>query len=61
MSNDDVENLLKLMPRPQHNLWRVAFDEYNNDHKDDRPLSLNCMPCYIKVRKYIMEKYAQPK
>jgi hypothetical protein len=60
MSNDEIIELLKLMPRPDKNgLWSDAFKEYNDDHKDE--ISLNCMPCYIKVRKYIIEKYALAK
>lgn len=31
--------------------WKAAFDYYNAN--SDRPLSMNCTPCYFKVRMHI--------
>lgn len=62
MEVDDVKKLKALMPMMYtHPLWVEAFKEYNADHPDNRPLGLNCRPCYVKVRQYIITKYAQSK
>lgn len=31
--------------------WKILFDYYNNNLVDEnnRPMSMNCMPCYHKV------------
>jgi len=34
-------------------IWVKAFGIYNADHPNDRPLNLNCVPCYVKVFRHI--------
>lgn len=33
-------------------IWKAAFKEYNEAHPYERPLTLNCVPCYFKVYKW---------
>lgn len=37
--------------------WQKAFNEYNNDHSEERPLKMACRPCFYKVAKYLIKKY----
>lgn len=38
-------------------LWIDAFNEYNEDHQEDRPLHRGCRSCYYKVYKHLVTKY----
>ena len=33
-------------------VWRKAFNYYNS--KNDKPLSMSCIPCYMKVLSFIL-------
>lgn len=33
--------------------WLKAFGIYNSDHPNERPLEMNCVPCYVKVWRYL--------
>ena len=58
MNKEELESLNKL---PQFDnvsiAWTKAFEIYNNDHSNQRPLTLNCRGCYFKVRTYVIKKF----
>lgn len=39
-------------------IWKKAFQIYNDDHPQFYPIGMHCRSCYLKVYKYVTEKYA---
>lgn len=58
MSEDEVTFLMK-DPSKRHPIWEKAFNEYNTDHPEERPLQMSCRPCYAKVFFHIKRKYGK--
>lgn len=61
MTTDDIKILQRQrfgnFSAMNKTLWTKAFTEYNEDHPIDRPLTLHCRSCYMKVYDYIKVKY----
>lgn len=40
----------------EDSIWIKAFEEYDQDHPLQRPLSVDCRNCYTKVLYYLISK-----
>lgn len=38
-------------------LWKRAFDLYNQDKEPSLKLNMNCRPCYAKVLSFLINKF----
>ncbi len=61
----DIE-LLELKKGPPLGLrptlaWIKAFEFFNQNHIEHRPLQMSCRPCFHKVYQYLLEKKSTTK
>ena len=57
MTEDEMKYISKPPITYGDKIWSKAFTEYNKDNPNDKPLHLSCIPCYIKVFRYLRKKY----
>lgn len=48
----DLYNKLPIVRDGASNLWKIAFDFYN-EHHPEKPLSMHCGGCYLKVKAFL--------
>lgn len=53
LTQEEFNHISKPPLRYNDKIWTKAFELYNRDHPNDRPLNTNCIPCYVKVFRYI--------
>lgn len=56
MINEYELHAMKKSFKQPNEIWKAAFKQYNESHAPERPLTLNCAPCYFKVFKWHKER-----